>query len=79
MTSHRIKDRRKPARSGVLASVSGIAVTFRIIARAGLRLMNDLVRANESAAFYSGHLGQSPLVLKQVEPHYFKCRVSRSC
>ena len=29
MTSHRIKDRRKPVRSGVLVSVFGIAVTFQ--------------------------------------------------
>src|SRR5580693_46105 len=29
MTSHRIKDRRKPVPSGVLVCVFGIAVTFR--------------------------------------------------
>jgi hypothetical protein len=43
MTSHRIKDRRKPVRIGVLVSVLGIAVNFRIIAWAGLPLIDDLM------------------------------------
>jgi hypothetical protein len=37
----------------------------------GLRLplMDDLART-QSAAFYSGHSGQSPLVLNHIEPRY---------
>jgi len=32
--------------------------------------MDDLVRATQSAAFYSAHSGQSRLVLNHIEPHY---------
>src|ERR1700730_5270671 len=46
MTSHRIKDRRKPVRSGVLVCVFGIAVTFQNNSLAGLPLMDDLVLSN---------------------------------
>jgi hypothetical protein len=44
MTSHRIKDRRKPVRSGVLVCVFGIAVTFQNNSLGWLPLMDDLAR-----------------------------------
>ena len=42
MTSHRIKDRRKPVQSGVLACVFGIAVTSQNNSLGGLPLIDDL-------------------------------------
>jgi hypothetical protein len=61
MTSHRIKDRRKLVRSGVLVCVSGVAVIFRMIAWVESPLMDDLVGANTECCFYSGHSGHAPV------------------
>src|SRR5882757_3346018 len=74
MTSHRIKDRRKPVRSGGWVGVSGIglsgmAVTFQNNSLSGLPLMDDLVRANKKCCVPLGPLGPlgtSPLVLNFV-------------
>src|SRR5258706_11463684 len=71
MTSHRIKDRRKPVRSGGWVGASGIAlsgmaVTFQNNSLSGLPVMDDLVRANKKCCVPLGPLGTSPLVLNLV-------------
>jgi hypothetical protein len=68
MTSHRIKDRRKPVRSGVLVCVFSIAVTFQNISLAGLPLMDDLVHANTECCVLLRPLGTKPLVLNHIGP-----------
>src|SRR5271167_2297395 len=71
MTSHRMKDRRKPVRSGVLVCVFGIAVTFQNNSLGWVAADGMILCARtQSAAFYSGHSGQSPLVLDHIELHY---------
>jgi len=71
MTSHRIKDLRKPVRSGGWVDVSGVglsgmAITFQNNSLSGLPLMDDLVRANKKCCVPLGPLGTSPLVLNFV-------------
>src|SRR6266446_4306104 len=53
MTSHRIKDRRKPVRNGVLVCVFGIAVKFQNNSPGWLPLMDILHARTQSAVFYS--------------------------
>src|SRR5258708_26847152 len=71
MTSHRIKDRRKPVRSGGWVGVSGVglsvmAITFQNNSLSGLPLTDDLARANKKCCASLGPLGISPLVLDFV-------------
>src|SRR6266404_5362842 len=66
MTSHRIKDRRKPARSGVLVSVFGIAVTFQNNSLGWIGA-NGCSCARELRVLYTGHSGQSPLALNHID------------
>src|SRR5258708_36258617 len=68
MTSHRIKDRRKPVRSGGWVDVSGVglsgmAITFQNNSPSGLPLMDDLVRANKECCVPLEPLATRPLVL----------------
>ena len=62
MTSHRITDRRKPVRCGVLACVSGAAVTFQNNSLAWVALMDDLALANTECCILLRHSCQRPLV-----------------
>src|SRR5882762_8716049 len=71
MTSRRIKDRRKPVRSGAWVGVSGVglsvmAITFQNNSLSGLPLTDDLVRANKKCCASLGPLRTSPLVLDFV-------------
>jgi hypothetical protein len=61
MTSHQIKERRKPVRSGVLVCVFGIAVTFQNNSGLRLPLMDDLARANTECCVLLRLLGTRPL------------------
>src|ERR1700676_1362046 len=64
MTSHRIKDRRKPVRSGVLVCVFGIAVTFQndslggrseMTAKTRVRVSSLVIRMTETASLLGFH------------------------
>jgi hypothetical protein len=55
-------------RSGVLVCVFGTAVTFQNISLGWVAGWMILCARTQSAAFYSGHSGQSPLVLNHIEP-----------
>jgi hypothetical protein len=55
-------------RSGVLVCVFGTAVTFQNISLGWVAGWMILCAQTQSAAFYSGHSGQSPLVLNHIEP-----------
>src|ERR1700719_308664 len=70
MTSHRIKDRRKLFRSGVLECVSGVRATFQNNSLARVAAMDVLVRPNAECCILLRLLGTSPLVLNHIEPRY---------